>query len=181
MWIADRFAEAAAQATDQLRLDYETRLKSRQQLVLADGTVVQYQMPAGTCLRQDDLVLAMDGEVRRVIRIEAAPEALIEVRADNDLHFARAAYHLGNRHVKVEILEMPAGLLLRFQPDHVLEAMLEGLGCRLVSVQAPFQPEGGAYAGAHSHAHDHGHDHDHHHHDDDDHCAAGGPKIHSFS
>lgn len=178
MWIADRFADVTTQATDQLRLDYETRLKSRQQLVLADGTVVQYQMPAGTCLRQDDLVLAMDGEARRVIRIEAAPEALIEVRADNDLHFARAAYHLGNRHVKVEIQKAPAGLLLRFQPDHVLEAMLKGLGCHLTPVLAPFQPEGGAYAGGHGHTHDHEHDHHHH---DDNHCATGGPKIHSFS
>jgi urease accessory protein len=109
---------------------------------------------------------------------------LIEIRGADPLHLVRVAWHLGNRHLPTQI--MPKGL--RIRRDHVIEAMVKGLGARIIEIEAPFDPEGGAYAGhahapeaahghtghdhsSHGHAsHDHGHDHhgDHHHHDE--HC-----------
>jgi urease accessory protein len=92
------------------------------------------------------------------------PESLVEIRGNDLTHLARLAWHLGDRHVPVQIFSNR----LRLRPDAVLEAMLKGLGARLTPIEAPFDPEGGAYA-QQGHAHDdHGHDHahgDHHHHD----------------
>lgn len=78
----------------------------------------------------------------------AAPEALVEARCANALELTRAAYHLGNRHVAVQVLDGA----LRIQQDHVLEHMLEGLGVQLVKLDAPFEPEAGAYAPGHHHS-----------------------------
>ena len=86
-----------------------------------------------------------------VVEILAAPEKLIEAVADSPLRFARAAYHLGNRHVPVQILPTDGGGRLRFQTDHVLADMIRGLGCRVAEIEAPFQPESGAYGGGHHH------------------------------
>jgi urease accessory protein UreE len=92
-----------------------------------------------------------------VLKVSAAPEALLEVRARDTFELIRAAYHLGNRHVPVQLGER----FLRFQPDHVLGEMLLGLGCTVSEVAAAFDPEGGAYgAAAHAHAHGEGHGHD---------------------
>jgi urease accessory protein len=115
-------------------------------------------------------LIADEGGKRRVVEIVAALESLVEVRVQNVLQFARAAYHLGNRHVTVEVGADDRGLYLRLEPDHVLEAMLLRLGCTVHNVTAPFQPEGGAYGGA---GHAHGEDH---------HCPhePRGPRIHVF-
>ena len=111
----------------------------------------------------DDQCQAEDGSA--VVEILAAPEKLIEAVADSPLLFARAAYHLGNRHVPVQILPTDNGGMLRFQTDHVLAEMVKGIGCTVAEVEAPFQPESGAYganSGSHGgHHHDHDHDEEH--------------------
>src|SRR6201994_399649 len=120
-------------------------------------------------LRGGDALVLEDG---RLIEVVAAPEPLIEIKGSDPHHLIRVAWHLGNRHLPTQI--MPKGL--RIRRDHVIEAMVKGLGARVVEIEAPFDPEGGAYAGsAHGHAnehyhHAHGHDHhhDHHRHDHDD-------------
>jgi urease accessory protein len=106
----------------------------------------------------------------RIVEVVAAPEPLAEIRPAEGQALARLAWHLGNRHLPTEILAKS----LRIRRDPVIEAMAEGLGARLVQLEAPFNPEGGAYAKAEAEAHDHGHhlghDHpDHHHHDHEDH------------
>jgi urease accessory protein len=127
-----------------LVLPFETRSRSRYRAVLASGEAVGVVLPRGTVLRGGDRVCLSDG---RVARIVAQAEALMEARCADAHALVRAAYHLGNRHVAVEI---GAGWL-RLQPDHVLEAMLRGLGADVVAVEAPFEPEAGAYAHGHQH------------------------------
>jgi urease accessory protein len=149
MLFAESFASSLAAgetpASDRLVLPYDARRKSRQRVLLANGEELGYVFPAGTVLRHGDRLLTGNG---RVIEVEAAPEALLEVRARDAFQLIRAAYHLGNRHVPVQLGEE----FLRFQPDHVLAEMLVGLGCDVSEVEAPFDPEGGAY-GAAAHAH----------------------------
>ncbi|MBL8397367.1 MAG: urease accessory protein UreE [Candidatus Accumulibacter sp.] len=158
------FAESLAPAddrrpaNDRLLLTYDSRRKSRQRMTLASGEELGYILPAGTVLRGGDRLLATDG---RIVEIEAAAEELLEARAGNVLQLLRAAYHLGNRHVPVQL----AVDFLYLQPDHVLAQMLVGLGCVVREVEAPFDPEQGAYGTA-AHAHNHGR-HDAHQPDDD--------------
>ena len=83
-----------------------------------------------------------------MVEILAAPEKLIEAVASDPQLFARAAYHLGNRHVPVQIVAESGGGRLRFQADHVLAEMVRGLGCPVIETEAPFQPEAGAYGAA---------------------------------
>src|SRR4030088_3246094 len=111
-------------------------------------------------LRGGDALVLEDG---RLVEVVAAPEPLVEIRGADPLHLGRVAWHLGNRHLPTQI--MAKGL--RIRRDHVIEAMVKGLGARVIEIEAPFDPEGGAYAGGHA-AHDHSaHDHhDHHHHDE---------------
>jgi len=149
MLFAESFAAAGAPASDRLVLPYDARRKSRQRVMLASGEELGYVFPAGTVLRHGDRLLTGSG---RVVAVEAAPEELLEVRAVDSLQLTRAAYHLGNRHVPVQLAED----CLRFQPDHVLAEMLIGLGCLVEAVQAAFDPEGGAY-GSHAHAAGGGH------------------------
>ncbi|MFH0997082.1 MAG: urease accessory protein UreE [Pseudomonadota bacterium] len=159
MLIARNFAAPDSPATDTLALAYEARLKRRRHLLLRSGEEFGYSLPPGTCLRDGDKLLAEKGGIQRVVEIVAAAEDLMEVRVDDVLHFARTAYHLGNRHVKIEIGKDGQGLFLRLQPDHVLEEMLRQLGCRLTRIKGPFQPESGAYSGhGHNHKHEHGAD-----------------------
>ncbi len=156
MLIANTFAELDRAATDTLALSYEARLKSRQHLCLRSGEEFGYSLPQGTCLQDGDKLLAVGGDgIQRVVEITAAVESVVEVRVSDIAHFARAAYHLSNRHAKVEIGADAVGLYLRLQPDHVLEEMLRQLGCRLTRMEAPFQPESGAYSGRHGHSHSH--------------------------
>ena len=152
-----------------LELPFETRQKSRFKAHLASGEEVGVILPRGEILRGGDLVTASDG---RVIEIVALPESLLNIHAETAKDLARVAYHLGNRHVPVEVGEG----CLRIAHDHVLERMLEGLGAKVSHVTGPFEPEAGAYGGAgHEqgaakiHDHHHDHDHDHHDHDHDHH------------
>ena len=148
-----------------LELPFESRQKSRLKAKLASGEEVAVLLPRGEILRGGDLVTASDG---RVIEIVSRPEKLLHVETSD---LAKAAYHLGNRHVPVQIGEG----FLRIAEDHVLEEMLRKLGAKVSHVEAPFEPEAGAYAGGHQHQHDemghggrihefgHAHDHDHGH------------------
>jgi urease accessory protein len=134
-------------------------------------------------LRGGDALVLDDG---RLVEVVAAPEPLLEIRGTDPHHLVRVAWHLGNRHLPTQI--MAKGL--RIRRDHVIETMVKGLGARVIEIEAPFDPEGGAYAGgghahasaeahghasaeAHAHAHAHAthdhaaHGHEHHH---DEHC-----------
>ena len=145
MLFAESFADDQTPASDRLVLPYEVRRKSRQRVTLLSGEELGYVLPSGTVLKQGDRLLTGNG---LVVEVEAAPEVLLEVRTGDSLLLGRAAYHLGNRHVPVQLGEH----FLRFQPDHVLAEMLVGLGCPVSEIESPFDPEGGAY-GAHTHAH----------------------------
>lgn len=165
-------------ATDSVALAYDERKRSRLKVTLASGAEAGIFLERGDHLQGGDKLAAEDGSA--VVEILAAPEKLIEAVADSPLLFARAAYHLGNRHVPVQILPTENGGKLRFQTDHVLAEMVRGLGCTVTETEAPFQPESGAY-GSHG---------GHHHHGDDEpapdlHNPGHGPhrsvpKIHQF-
>lgn len=132
-------------ATEQLVLDFDARTKSRLRCHLASGEEVGLFLARGTILRGGARLEGQDG---RIVEVVAAPEALVEARCANARELTRAAYHLGNRHVPVEVRESA----LRIQRDHVLEQMLAGLGAQLSHLDAPFEPEAGAYASGHHHA-----------------------------
>ena len=150
--------------SDSVALAYDERKRSRLKVTLASGKEAGIFLERGDHLHGNDRLLAEDGST--VVEILAAPEKLIEATADTPLLFARAAYHLGNRHVPVQILPTANGGTLRFQTDHVLAEMVKGIGCTVAEVEAPFQPESGAYgahSGSHGGHHHHGHDHDEEH------------------
>ena len=147
----------------QLKLPFESRQKTRLRTKLVSGEEVGLMLPRGEILRGGDLVTASDG---RVIEVVAEPENLLHIETKE---LAKVAYHLGNRHVPVQVGEN----FLRIAADHVLEEMVRKLGANVSHVEAAFEPEAGAYAGGH-HQHDemghggkihdhHGHDHDHEH------------------
>ncbi|MEN3111565.1 urease accessory protein UreE [Uliginosibacterium paludis] len=132
-------------ATEQLVLNFDARTKSRLRTQLASGEEVGLFLPRGTILRGGAMLESKDG---RIVEVVSAPEALVEARCASALELTRAAYHLGNRHVAVQVCDNA----LRIQQDHVLEHMLEGLGARLTRLDAPFEPEAGAYAHGHHHS-----------------------------
>ncbi|OGA64781.1 MAG: hypothetical protein A3G83_05595 [Betaproteobacteria bacterium RIFCSPLOWO2_12_FULL_68_20] len=134
-----------------LELPFESRQKSRLHAKLESGEEVALMLPRGELLRGGDLVTASDG---RVIEIVAESEKLLHVECVNPTELARAAFHLGNRHVPVQVGEG----FLRLAADHVLEEMLKGLGAKVTPTQAPFEPEAGAYGGGHQHGGEHAHD-----------------------
>lgn len=127
-----------------LSLPYEQRQKSRQRARLDSGLEVSLVLPRGTVLRHGDCLRSKDG---RLIEVQAQAEAVSSVCADDTLLLMRAAYHLGNRHVPLQI----AATALYYRQDHVLDAMLTQLGLTVVHQTAPFEPEGGAYGGGHGH------------------------------
>jgi urease accessory protein len=130
-----------------LTLAYDARCKSRLAATLDTGEEVALVMPRGTVLANGDVLVADDGALVRVI---AAPEAVLVVRAPDTLTLTRAAYHLGNRHTPVEI-----GVdYLKLEADPVLETMLTRLGAHVARETLPFHPETGAYGGGHRHGHD---------------------------
>ena len=163
----------AVDVTGRLELTFDKRQKSRLRAQLDSGEDVALNLRRGEVLRGGDLVVASDG---RIVEIVAQPEQVVHAVCADAAALARAAYHLGNRHVPVQV---GAGFL-RIAADHVLEDMLQGLGATLERMQAPFEPEAGAYAGGHHHhdeggegggaarihefgaAHEHGHDHHDH-------------------
>ena len=139
-------------------LDFDDRFRRRKRYVAADGFAFLLDLEEATPLRQGDGLLLEGGGV---ILVQAAPEPLVEVRAATPALLMRLAWHLGNRHLPTEI--QADRLLIR--DDHVIIGMLQGLGAALRKVDAPFNPEGGAYG---EHNRQPGHHH-HHHHGDDDH------------
>jgi len=134
---------SAAPADERLMLPFELRQKSRLRTRLESGEDAWLTLPRGEILRGCDLLLASDG---RIVEVIAKPEQLLHVECDTPQALARAAYHLGNRHVPVQVGEG----WLRLGFDHVLRQMLAGLGARVTVIEAPFEPEAGAYAG-HTH------------------------------
>lgn len=159
-------------------LDFDRRCRRRIALKAGDGTDFLLDLPRATRLRQGDGLLLESGAV---IEVQAAPEPLLELRCADADALVRLAWHLGNRHVPTEL--RPDGLRIRV--DHVLAELAQRLGADVTPIDAPFEPEGGAYEGAsqgHHHHHDHGdhhdHDHDHGHHHDDGHRHAGDPAGH---
>jgi len=130
-----------------LTLPFERRCVTRQKVVLDGGEEAGLFLPRGEVLRNGDLLVTLDA---RVVRVVAAPEPVMVVRAADARQLARVAYHLGNRHVAVEVGEG----VLKLERDHVLRAMLEGLGATVEDAVLPFEPEAGAYSG-HSAGHTH--------------------------
>jgi urease accessory protein len=131
-----------------LVLPFELRQKSRLLAALEDGSEVGVVLPRGTVLRGGDRIASEQGLVVEVI---AAAETVSVVTATDARQLARAAYHLGNRHVALQV----CGDTLRYLHDHVLDDMLRGLGFTVRCASLPFEPEAGAYAPQHSHhAHD---------------------------
>jgi urease accessory protein len=168
-----RWTEAPA---DTIVLDFDDRHRRRMAMRGTRGLEFLLDLENAVALRGGDALVLEDG---RLVEVVAAAEPLVEIKGSDPHHLIRVAWHLGNRHLPTQI--MPKAL--RIRRDHVIEAMVKGLGARVIEIEAPFDPEGGAYAeaaqghthdhahGAHDHAHkdhahhghDHAHDHDHHH------------------
>lgn len=179
---------------DSVVLDFDARHRRRIAMTAKGGTAFLLDLPEAVVLRHGDGLMLEDG---RIVAVEAAPEALVEVSGKDAAHLLRLAWHLGNRHLPTELL----GDRLRIRRDHVIEDMLAQLGAHVAPIDAPFHPEGGAYGhgrvhghegdpqdhdhGGHGHAHDHahhsghhehgthGHEHGHDHHHDESHDHRG--------
>jgi urease accessory protein len=157
-----RFTEAPA---DSVVLDFDDRHRRRMAMTGTRGLEFLLDLENAVALRGGDALVLEDG---RLIEVVAAPEPLLEIRGRDPHHLIRVTWHLGNRHLPTQIMAKS----LRIRRDHVIEAMVKGLGARVIEIEAPFDPEGGAYADAghhdehehHAH-HDAHHDHRHHHHD----------------
>jgi urease accessory protein len=128
----------------ELVLPFELRQKSRLRAKLASGEEAGLFLERGEVLRDGDFLLAEDG---RVIRVAAKPERVLDIVCPDAEALVRTAYHLGNRHVPLQV----GPGWLRIAADHVLRQMVEGLGATVVAREAPFQPESGAYASGHTH------------------------------
>jgi len=161
-------------AVDTVVLDFDDRHRRRIAMKGVRGLEFLLDLPEAIMLRSGDALALEDG---RLVEVLSAPEPLLEIVARDPKHLVRVAWHLGNRHLPTQIF----GGKLRIRRDHVIADMARGLGAQVKEIEAPFDPEGGAYAqhvAAHGHEH-HGHDHGHgHHHDDDhphdhDHCGCG--------
>lgn len=165
-------APALVRRAATVTLDWDVRQKSRFDTESSDGRRVGVFLPRGTVVRGGDVLVTQDGSLLRVI---AAPQPVLRVTACTDHHHGhahdpafdlmRAAYHLGNRHVPIELKPDH----LKIEPDHVLADLLRAMHLNVAEVSEPFEPEGGAYTAGHGspghgHAHDH-HDHGHHGHD----------------
>jgi urease accessory protein len=146
-------------ARDFVVLDAQDRHRRRIVFVGEQGATYLLDLPRPAQLRDGDALQLEDGAL---VRVTGKAEPLVEISAANPPELARLAWHLGNRHTDVQII----GDRLRIRRDHVLEAMLAGLGAKLTLLDAPFDPEGGAHDApkhGHAHGHDHAHDHPHHH------------------
>lgn len=158
-----------------VELDWDMRQKSRFGATDSQGRELAVFLPRGTLVRGGDVLVAEDGSLIRVI---AAPQTVLRITPcavhGSPFDLTRAAYHLGNRHVPIELTPEH----LQIEPDHVLADMLRAMHLTVVELQAPFEPEGGAYSagpGGHGHGHEQGHGHDHtrdggHHHHGHDHA-----------
>lgn len=155
-------AQVLLKRAPSVELDWDVRQKSRFDATDSSGRHLGVFLPRGTLVRGGDVLIAEDGSMVRVL---AAPQPVLVVRPCSEhgtpFDLVRAAYHLGNRHVQLELQSDH----LKFEPDHVLADMLRQMHLIVTEEQCAFEPEGGAYAaGGHSHGHgDHGHAHDHGH------------------
>jgi urease accessory protein len=155
---------------DTVVLDFDDRHRRRMAMTGTRGLHFLLDLEQAIALRGGDALVLEDG---RLIEVIAAAEPLIEIRGADPQHLVRIAWHLGNRHLPTQI----TGRGLRIRRDHVIEAMVRRLGAKVIEIEAPFDPEGGAYAGAHApapdndggpQARDHA-GHCHHEHRGDDH------------
>jgi urease accessory protein len=170
---------------DTVVLDFDDRHRRRMVMTGTRGLEFLLDLESAVALRGGDALVLEDG---RLVEVVAAPEPLAEIRGSDPQHLVRLAWHLGNRHLPTQITARG----LRIRRDHVIEALVRGLGARIIEIEAPFDPEGGAYAdsghaqapagAAHDHAgHDHSsHDHGGHHHHDE-HCDHGHHHSHSHA
>ena len=164
-------APPESRVVDTVILTPEERRAPRGSVTGVKGTRLTFDLAKPVALRAGDFLELDDGHL---IEVVAEPEPLIEARAKDLTALARLAWHLGDRHVPVQLFSNR----LRVRRDAAIETLLARLGAKVVAIEAPFDPEGGAYAapahGHHQHGHDedhdhHHHDHDHHHHHDHDH------------
>jgi urease accessory protein len=151
----------SGEPADSVVLDYDDRYRRRVAMTGVRGLAFLLDLPDAVMLRAGDGLALDDG---RIVEVVAAPEKLAEIRAADAAALARVAWHLGNRHLPTELLKKS----LRIRRDHVIEDMARRLGASVVEIEAPFNPEGGAYvAAAPVHDHDHGHAHAAHDHNHD--------------
>ena len=144
---------------DRVVLAHDERHLRRKVLTLQQGEQILVDLPEAIAFEHGDVLILEDGRMAEII---AADEALYEVTPRDRRHLSELAWHLGNRHLPAQ-LEESRIVILR---DHVIKAMLQGLGAKVTEITAPFHPLHGAYHSGHghSHAHDNGHDHQHHDH-----------------
>jgi urease accessory protein len=161
----------SGEPADTVVLDYDDRHRRRVAMTGVRGLAFLLDLPEAVMLRGGDGLALDDG---RIVEVVAAPEELAEIRAADAAALTRLAWHLGNRHLPTELLKKS----LRIRRDHVIEDMARRLGAEVAAIEAPFNPEGGAYVAA-APGHDHGaHDHHHHgdaHHRHGDHQSVGAP------
>ena len=158
---------------DTLTLDHDDRNRRRLALKGDGGLDILLDLDKATAIGDGDAVKLEDG---RLVVVKAAPQSLLEIRAENPLRLMRVAWHIGNRHTPAEI----TADAIYIENDHVLAEMVRGQGCAMVAVNRPFQPERGAYDHDHANcdhpSHDHSghahHDHGHHGHDHEGHDHA---------
>ncbi len=174
-------APAMLKRASTIELDWDLRQKSRLEATDSAGRSIGVFLPRGTVLRGGDVLVAEDGSL---VQVWAAPQQVLRIthcsKHGTPFDLIRAAYHLGNRHVPIELKPD----FLQIEPDHVLADMLRAMHLIVNAVEAPFEPENGAYATgghaqhhghehhaqeAHGHGHGHTHAHDEHGHDDHDH------------
>ncbi len=152
-------AAALVKRAATVELDWDVRQKSRFDATDSNGRAFGVFLARGTLVRGGDVLVLEDGSL---VRVQAAPQEVLRITAcaehGSSFDLTRAAYHLGNRHVPIEL--QPDHL--KIEPDHVLADMLRAMHMTVVTVQEAFEPEGGAYS-SHGHAQGHGHGHSHDH------------------
>jgi urease accessory protein len=167
-------ASALIRRAPTVSLDWDVRQKSRFAATDSTGRELAVFLPPGTALRGNDVLVAEDGSV---VAVQAAPQPVLRITHctahGSPFDLLRAAYHLGNRHVPIELTPTH----LQIEPDHVLADLLRSMHLIVTPMDAAFEPESGAYSGhahglAHAHAHDHGHGHNHEHEHEYDHAHA---------
>jgi len=164
-----------ASEADTIELPHDGRHRRRIAMRGTKDTVFLLDLSDAAMLQDGDGLKLEDG---RIVRVISASEPIVEITANDPHHLSRIAWHLGNRHVPAQILADR----IRIRRDHVLEELMVKLGAKVARIEAPFDPEGGAYAEetAHAHGHDH-HDPAHHDHEHDENCGCGHDHSHDHS
>ncbi|MCR9236344.1 MAG: urease accessory protein UreE [Alphaproteobacteria bacterium] len=148
---ATRHIDHVHDAADTITLDETARHRRRVKMRSDNGIEFLLDLPEARLLRHGEGLVLEDG---RVIEVQAEPEQLYEVRANDEKHLLQLAWQLGNRHLPAQITADS----IRIRADHVIKSMLIGLGANVTEINAPFDPEGGAYGQVdNTHAHSHGH------------------------